>query len=88
MRPLLQQMKRENKLVEDSEELGSVMDSNARLEEIIKELDLSPADAELLKLNAGNIRTEQSADIQAQQQMNQKTQQKKLRSQQQEGMSM
>ena len=81
-------MKRENKLVEDSEELGSVMDSNARLEEIIKELDLSPADAELLKLNAGNIRTEQSADIQAQQQMNQKTQQKKLRSQQQEGMSM
>lgn len=88
VRPLLQQMKRENKSVEDSEELGSVMDSNARLEEIIKELDLSPADAELLKLNAGNIRTEQSADIQAQQQMNQKTQQKKLRSQQQEGMSM
>lgn len=88
VRPLLQQMKRENKSVEDSEELGSAMDSNARLEEIIKELDLSPADAELLKLNAGNIRTEQSADIQAQQQMNQKTQQKKLRSQQQEGMSM
>ena len=88
VRSLLQQMKRENKSVEDSEELGSVMDSNARLEEIIKELDLSPADSELLKLNAGNIRTEQSVDIQAQQQMNQKTQQKKLRSQQQEGMSM
>ena len=88
VRPLLQQLKRENKSVEDSEELGSVMDSNARLEEIIKELDLSPADAELLKLNAGNIRTEQSVDIQAQQQMNQKTQQKKLRSQQQEGISM
>lgn len=88
VRPLLQQLKRENKSVEDSEELGSVMDSNARLEKIIKELDLSPADAELLKLNAGNIRTEQSVDIQAQQQMNQKTQQKKLRSQQQEGISM
>ena len=88
VRPLLQQLKRENKSVEDSEELGSVMDSNAGLEEIIKELDLSPADAELLKLNAGNIRTEQSVDIQAQQQMNQKTQQKKLRSQQQEGISM
>lgn len=88
VRPLLQQLKRENKSVEDSEELSSVMDSNARLEKIIKELDLSPADAELLKLNAGNIRTEQSVDIQAQQQMNQKTQQKKLRSQQQEGISM
>lgn len=88
VRPLLQELKRENKSVEDSEELGSAMDSNARLEKIIKELDLSPADAELLKLNAGNIRMEQSPDIQAQQQMNQKTQQKKLRSQQQEGMSM
>lgn len=88
VRPLLQQLKKENKSVEDSEELGSAMESNARLEKIIKELDLSPADAELLKLNAGNIRTEQSVDIQAQQQMNQQTQQRKMRSQQQDGISM
>lgn len=88
VRPLLQQLKKENKSVEDSEELGSVMESNARLEKIIKELDLSPADAELLKLNAGTIRTQQSADIQAQQQMNQQTQQRKMRSQQQDGISM
>lgn len=88
VRPLLKQLKQENKSVDDSDELNALMDSNNKLEEEIRKLDLSPADAELLKLNAGIIRTEQIADIQKQQQMNQQAQQRKARNQQMEGMSM
>ena len=53
------------------------MDSNERLQEEIKRLDLAPADAELLKLNAGNIQAEQLSSIgQMNQQMQQRPQQK------------
>ena len=87
VRPLLKQLKQENKSVDDSDEFKALMDSNDKLKEEIKKLDLSPADAELLKLNAGSIQTEQIADIQNQQQMNQQVQQRKTRNQQMDGMS-
>ena len=60
------------------------MGSNNKLKEEIRKLDLSPADAELLKLNAGSIQ-EQVANIERQVQMNQQAQQQReVRKQQQE----
>lgn len=52
------------------------MDSNERLQEEIKRLDLAPADAELLKLNAGNMAEQLSSIGQTNQQMQQRQQQK------------
>ncbi len=83
LRPLMVQLKKQQKPVEDSEELNALMNSNDKLKEEIKKLDLSPADAELLKLNAGNIQTEQIANIARQQQMDQQIKQQKVRNQQQ-----
>lgn len=83
VRPLMVQLKKQQKPVADSEELNALMDSNDKLKEEIKKLDLSPADAELLKLNAGNIQTEQIANIARQQQMDQQIRQQKVRNQQQ-----
>lgn len=83
LRPLMVQLKKQQKPVEDSEELNALMNSNDKLKEEIKKLDLSPADAELLKLNAGNIQTEQIANIARQQQVDQQIKQQKVRNQQQ-----
>ena len=77
--------KHRKKPIEDSEELNALMGTNDKLKEEIRKLDLSPADAELLKLTAGSIQTEQIANMERQMQMNQQTQQQRaVRRQQQE----
>lgn len=75
IRPLLEQLKKQDKPIEDSEELNALMGTNDKLKEEIRKLDLSPADAELLKLTAGSIQTEQIANMERQMQMNQQVQQ-------------
>lgn len=85
IRPLLEQLKKQDKPIEDSEELNALMGTNDKLKEEIRKLDLSPADAELLKLTAGSIQTEQIANMERQMQMNQQAQQQRVvRRQQQE----
>lgn len=87
IKPLMLQLKREQKPLSESEELEIAMESNDKLKEVIKELDLSPADAEILKLNVGSLQTENLANIQSQIQMNQQMQQKNIQNKEMDGIS-
>lgn len=84
IKPLLEQLKSEKKQAGESEELSGLLESTDKLKEEIKKLDLSPADAELLKLNAGNINTEQINEAVKQMQMNQQAQQRNMKRRQEE----
>lgn len=76
LRPLMEFMnaqENDEQLV-DSVEL--LMDSNDALKEEIRKLDIAPADAEVLKLQAGKIDSSKLADIENQIQMNSQIKQK------------
>jgi hypothetical protein len=70
----MEKIKKQNQSPEDSEDLAGLLNANDRLKEAIKKLDLSPADAELLKLNVGNLQTDRIVNME--QQMKPETQQK------------
>jgi len=88
MKPLLEQLKEQGKTEIDSAELQNLTSSCDKLKEVIKELDLSPAEAEILKLNVGSMQVGQVADIQRQMQLQQNQQLQKQRNKQSEGISL
>jgi len=88
MKPLLEQLKEQGKTEIDSNELQNLTNSCDKLKEVIKELDLSPAEAEILKLNVGSMQVGQVADIQRQMQLQQNQQLQKQRNKQNEGISL
>lgn len=88
MKPLLEQLKEQGKTEIDSAELQNLTSSCDKLKEVIKELDLSPAEAEILKLNVGSMQVGQVADIQRQMQLQQNQQLQKQRNKQNEGISL